>query len=288
MQWSMAARLSEKLTRLISHETVDIPGVRWIAQPLYRRLFKRPAIGRNAYYGLYSSYEQALADVPAGAPGTYDTSAATKMYRNRLDNIRVSDYPVVYWLSRLLPGGVREVFDLGGHIGVTYYGLSRYLDYPSDLRWIIHDVPAVMQAGREWALEHDPQRRLEFAASSDAASGRDLLFTAGALQYLDYTLPELIEALPKPPRHVLVNMVPMHPSRSFFTLQNLGVATCPYRIAAVPEFIDAMHALGYEVIDRWESFERQLRIPFTEGVAVDRYYGFYFRRTDASHDDANP
>ncbi len=282
MQWSSTARLSGKLARLIAHETAELPGVRWIAQPLYRRMFQRPSIGRNAYYGVYPSYEQALADVPAGSSGTYDNDAAAALYRNRLDKIRVSEYPVVYWLSQLLPGGVRQVFDLGGHIGVSYYALARYLDYPSDLRWIIHDVPAVMQAGREWALEHDPPRRLEFAATAESASGRDLLFTSGALQYLDYTLPELLARLQQPPRHVLVNMVPMHPSRSFFTLQNLGVATCPYRIAAVPEFIEAMRQLGYEVVDRWESFERQLRIPFTEGMAIDRYYGFYFRRTNAS------
>ena len=126
-----------------------------------------------------------------------------------------------------------------------------------------------------------------FGSFNDASTLDYSLFgTLSLFLALGMTLPELIEALPDAPRHVLVNMVPMHPSRSFFTLQNLGVATCPYRIAAVPEFVEAMQALGYEVVDRWESFERQLRIPFNPDTVVDRYYGFYFRRSDAVGDHA--
>lgn len=86
-----------------------------------------------------------------------------------------------------------------------------------------------MAAGREWALQHDPERRLSFADSRDAADGTQLLLSTGALQYLDYSLPEFLQRLQRPPPHVLVNLTPMHPSRGYFTLQNLGIAIWPYR-----------------------------------------------------------
>lgn len=267
--------------RRIAIETGQLPGVRLLARPIYRRLFQRPYQPDAHYYGIYDSYAEALADAPPTLPTSYDVEASGRMYRSHLGQIRVSDYPAVHWLSRLLPGQ-RRLFDLGGHIGLSYYGFRRYLDYPADMRWLVHDVPAVVTAGRDWAAKHDPEGRLEFTGARDDANGAGVLFSSGALQYLDYTLPELLQRLDDPPPHVLINMVPMHPTRSYFTLQNIGFAICPYRIAALPEFTAGMEALGYAIVDRWESFERHLHVPFAPGCNIDRYYGFYFYRTPAS------
>ena len=192
--------------------------------------------------------------------------------------IRVSDYPLVYWLNRLFGEGCRTVFDLGGHDGVTYYSFARLLDYPNDLRWIVHDVPNAMAAGAEWAREHDPRKQLTFAASRFDASGCEVLLSSGTLQYLDYTLPELLAALPLPPSRVLVNLVPMHPKKSFFTLQNMGRAVMPYRVQAIPDFVEAMRLLGYSVLDQWHSGERHLRVPFEPEYRVDGYEGCCFAR----------
>ncbi len=264
--------------RHIAFETGQLPGLRVLAKPIYRRLFQRPYQPEAHYYGVYDSYALALRDAPATLPTTYDVEGSGRMYRNQLDQIRVSDYPVVHWLSRLLATGERRVFDLGGHIGLSYYGFRRYLDYPSDMAWLVHDVAAVASAGRDWAVAHDPNRQLAFTDARDDADGADVLFTSGALQYLEYTLPELLLGLKRPPTHVLINMVPMHPSRDYFTLQNIGFAICPYHVAALPTFIASMEALGYVIVDRWETFERHLEVPFAPGCDVDRYYGFYFRR----------
>lgn len=269
--------------RRIVKEIAELPGLRTFARPLYRRVFRRPYGSSNTYYGVYETYAQAkaAADALRSLPSTYDTEAAGRMYRGRIEVLTVSDYPLAYWLWRLFEQGQRRVFDLGGHIGVSYYGFQRYIDYPVDMRWLVHDVPSVMEAGRGWAVEHDPARRLAFADAREDADGQDLLLSAGALQYLDYTLPELLRRLSQPPRHVLVNLTPMHPDRSYFTLQNLGIAICPYRIMARPAFIQEMEALGYRIHDRWESPERTVRIPFAPAYGVDRYYGFYFLLEDA-------
>lgn len=264
----------------IAMEASELPVLRMLSRPIRRKLFQRPYRDGNDYYGVYETFaaahEAAQALSTRSLPATYDTDAAGRMYRAHLKSIRVSDYPLVYWLARLFAAGQRRLFDLGGHIGVSYYGFHHYLDYPSDLAWTVHDVPAVMAAGRKWASEHDPARKLAFAESADGADGHDILMSTGALQYLDYTLPELLQRLQAKPRHVLVNLTPMHPTRSFFTLQNLSIAICPYRVMSVPEFTSGMEALGYRMLDHWQSFERHLRVPFEPGCIVDSYHGFHF------------
>lgn len=274
---SAAGGLAGRFKR-IANEAAELPVIRWLAKPIYRKLFRRPDLEGYVYYGRYESYSEALADAPPALPASYDVQAAGRMYVDRHQKIRVSDYPLVYWLQRQFDAGQRTVFDLGGHIGVSYYGFEKYMDYPADMRWVVHDTPSTVAAGRAWALRHDPSRRLSFADSPDAANGCDVLITSGALQYLDYTLPELLERLPDPPAHVLINQTPMHPETSYFTLQNISIANCPYRVMAVPEFISAMQALGYELQEQWESYERQLRVPFEPDCTVDCYRGFYLQK----------
>src|SRR3546814_17478477 len=95
-----------------------------------------------------------------------------------------------------------------------------------------------MAAGRRWAQGHDAERQLSFTDSVEHADGQDILLRTGALQYLDYTHPELMQRLRRKPRHVLVNLTPMHPDRSLFTLQNLTIEHCQYRgmsVQAIPE-----------------------------------------------------
>jgi putative methyltransferase (TIGR04325 family) len=85
----------------------------------------------------------------------------------------------------------------------------------------------------------------------------------------------------RPPGRVIVNLVPMHPERAYFTLQNLGIAICPYRVMCLPAFVDEMAALGYELRDRWELPERHIRVPFERWASIDAYHGMYFARPPA-------
>lgn len=257
-------------------------GLRWLREPLYRRRFRRPFGEGNLYYGMYPDREQAQAAADALSsreiPASYDTEAAGRIYRNLVDTVRVSDFPLIHWLHRLIGDGARSVFDLGGNIGVSYYSFARYLDYPPDLRWTVHDLPHAMAAGRKRALTQDPGGRLGFADSERDADGRDVLVVTGALQYLPYSLPELLGALHAPPPHVLLNLTPMREDREFYTLQNLGIAICPYKVTSRPRLVDGMAALGYELRDRWTSTERHLEVPFHADARVDGYSGACFRR----------
>jgi putative methyltransferase (TIGR04325 family) len=262
--------------RRIANEISELPGLRLLAEPYYRRRFRAHRRG-NAYYGTYASFEEARRDIPPGLPADYNTDAAAQLYAHRLDHVEASDYPALFWLQKLLEQGARRIFDLGGHVGVSYYAFRKLLNYPPDLRWQVHDVAAVMEKGRQLAAGRDPHGQLHFV-ERDQADGCDVLMAKGALQYLDYGLAEFLGTLRERPRHLLINLTPMHALRTVFTLQHIGVAVCPYRIGAEPEFLSDLGALGYRQVERWEHHERSVRIPFHPAASIDRYYGYCFSR----------
>lgn len=258
-------------------ETLKLPLLMPLARHLYHGYFERQRKG-NHYLGVHASYAEALAAVPAGLRKGFDHADAAGQYRNRARNLWIGDYPVLYWLQRLLDGGCRRVFDLGGHIGVAYYAFQPYGRYPTDLHWLVSDLPTTMAAGREWAREHDPAGLLGFADDKQQADGQDLLLVLGAMQYFDYDFAAWLGTLAAPPPHLIINTTPLHDSRGFYTLQNMGFACVPYHVQARPAFLEAMAALGYRVVDAWRNDERQCHVPFNDDCDVDGYSGFYLCR----------
>jgi putative methyltransferase (TIGR04325 family) len=262
--------------RRIVNELREFPGISLVARPWYRRGFRSHRRG-NAYFGVYPSFADAQNDIPPGLPPDYNSEAAANLYASRLSQLEASDYPALFWLQRFIKMGERRIFDLGGHVGLSYYAFAAHMEYPDDLLWQVHDMAAVMDRGRALAAERDPRRQLEFVGL-EQVDGCDVLMAKGALQYLDYSLPELLRRQQVLPRKLLINLTPMHPSRSFFTLQHIGVAVCPYRISALPEFLFEIRALGYQLVERWEHLERSVQIPFHPHSSIDRYHGFCFSR----------
>lgn len=100
----------------------------------------------------------------------------------------------------------------------------------------------------------------------------------GSLQYLPDTLAARLAALASRPRHLLLNLTPLHETRSFFTLQSIGTAYCPYRICAAGPFIESLANLGYDLVDQWENPEKRCEIAFHPEHSLDRYHGFHFRQ----------
>lgn len=255
-----------------------IPFVRAMQEASYaRRFLAHTAVTHHIYRGVYATFDEARASIPPTRAAGYDNSESAELYRERTRRVFINDYPMMLWLDRFLSQGARHIFDVGGHIGIAYYAYQKYLAYPAALRWTVQDVPAVNAAGARWAADHDPARRLAFADSINAASGSDLLFAAGSLQYLEYTLADALLRMAQPPRFLLLNSVPVHPSQSYFTVQNIGVALCPYRVTADREFLGSLTALGYELQDRWENPQRHCTVPFHPELSLDRYFGFAFR-----------
>ncbi|HET6554442.1 MAG TPA: methyltransferase, TIGR04325 family [Dyella sp.] len=268
---------------LMARGVAELPVVRQVSSPLYRNYFRKPCRRGNLYFGVYKTYEDALEQAhqlsSMQLPSTYDVDGATTKYLDQIESLRPCDYPAMFWIDRILRDSGRRVFDLGGHLGVAYYSYRRYLSYPADLVWRVHDLPRVMAAGKSLARELDPAGSLQFCETPTGGDGFDLLISSGALQYLDYRLPDLIDRLDRPPRHVLFNLTPLHAEKSFFTLQNLGIAICPYRVESQVRLIEDMQARGYTLRDHWRLGERNLRIPFEPGYEVGSYHGCYFERT---------
>jgi putative methyltransferase (TIGR04325 family) len=260
---------------------------RFSSLPLFdswrRRRFERQfathvegGYGGNLYRGVYASFADAQASAPRSKPIGYDNPAAAGLYLERIRRVYPSDYPVMLWLEKLFRAGHKSVFDFGGHIGIGYYAYRKYLSYPEGLRWTVHDVPAVVKQGRELAQSMDTHRCLSFADSHAAADGHDVFFAAGSLQYLSITLADILGPLQRRPRHLVLNLLPLHPTASFFTLQSIGTSFCPYRIDQFGEFVKSITRLGYVQKDTWENPDKRCMIAFDPAHSIDRYYGFMF------------
>lgn len=252
------------------------PGVRDWRMAQFERAF---AAGQRVgtCRGVFATAGEAAASAPPTRALGYDHVDAGAMYRDRMERAFSGDYPMMVWLQRALNDGARRVYDLGGHIGLSYYVYQRYLAFPPELRWTVHDVPAVMVAGRIEAERLDTQRRLDFTEDRAAAADADCLFSAGCLQYLEDTLADRLAALQRRPRWVLVNLLPLHPERAYWTLQSIGTAYCPYRIQRTADFFGAIEALGYERLETWENLDKSCWVAYDPEHSLDRYHGAAFR-----------
>jgi putative methyltransferase (TIGR04325 family) len=257
------------------------PGVHGLRKANAARSFRRKNAPGNPFFGVFGSLEEAKAAVPPGASDSYDSPAAGELYRERLERVFPHDYPVLFWMKPILPD-VRRVFDLGGHVGIANYTYERYLGALASVEWTVCDVPSVVEAGRRIAASRG-RRGLSFTTRYEDASGADVLFGSGVLQYLtNGFLPDLLSRLPVPPRHLFINLLPTTDKPTFFTLNNIQAAICPYLVMNEREFVASIVRLGYRQIDSWSTPEKKCIIPLYPDRSVHAYRGFYFGRDGAS------
>jgi putative methyltransferase (TIGR04325 family) len=251
-----------------------VPGLGQVLEADYARAFaRRPA---NRFRGVYRTFAEAEAAIPTGQPVGYDHDAMTTMYRDRMDKACQSDYAVLFWMREILRAQpAASVFDVGGHVGVSFHGWRRYLDYQPGLRWLVQEVPAVAAAGATLAKERGATQ-LSFTSDLAAGRGCDVLLSAGALQYVDLTVPQLLAAVGSRPRHLVLNKLPVYDGEGFWTVQSTGRAFHAYRIYNRTELVTSIEALGYRLVDDWQNREQHCEIPFTRGKDIDAYSGFYF------------
>lgn len=242
----------------------------------YERLFAHSR-GSILYRGVYHSFEEAERAAPAVQPIGYNNPESSLIHRSEVDHVNPRDYPVLFWLGEALRAGARTIVDLGGHVGHKFYAFRKYLHYPEGLTWLVCDVPAVTEAGRALAQVMSEGDRIRFTTRFEDADGCDLLLAAGCLQYIDEPLHARLARLRHPPAHVLLNGLPLHPSRSFVTLQNIGTAFCPYRVFRRADFLSEMAGVGYHVRDEWLNPEKSMAVPFHDDARVSSYSGLYLR-----------
>ncbi len=254
-----------------------MPGVRHLRRAAYERRFASARAG-HMFRGIYASFDGAQRDAPATAPLGYDNPQSTGLYIGRVE-VQAHDYPAFFWLAQSLHDGMRSIADLGGNVGIKFRALQSLKPLPAGARWLVIDVPQVVRRGQALCRPDDPgTAALRFSDRFADASGCELLYASGTLQYLPQSLGEMIGQLDRPPRRIVVNTTPIHETLSFFTLNSIGSAYCPYRVQARGSFLAEMAAAGYTLRDSWLNPGKGMQIPFSEGHDIRDYSGFCFDR----------
>lgn len=260
----------KKIVRRVKESAV----VRRLRERRYEAWFSRATVEGFPFRGVYESRAAALRAAPSTRPATYDVPSAADLHAAELSQVALSDYPVMFWLQRLLDESP-VVCDFGGHVGTKYRAFASYLRYPAALRWRVSEVPSVAEAGKRLA-EAEGDTQLEFTSGFAAADGADVFLGSGVMQYLEEPLWTQLAALRVPPPHVLLNKTPWRDGPPLFTVQNIHVAFVPYQIFSRDEFLGGMAKLGYELVDRWHNLDRASHVPFHPEVKAE-HVGLYFR-----------
>jgi putative methyltransferase (TIGR04325 family) len=235
---------------------LQLPPLVQLRRLRYERQFRGIRAG-HLFRGVFPSFDEAARSAPASTPVGYDHDAPAGMYQDR--PIFSEDYAVLFWLARVLGPGQR-VFDHGGHAGSAFDAWVRVLPLPAGVTWQIHDVAAVCAEGRrrnEQRIGTKPAFTTDFAD----ASGADVLLASGSLQYIAQPLAERLASLPRKPRHLLLNQLPVHPREQYVTLQNIRTCFCPYVVFHDDAFFASLRALGYTLRHRWENPAKSCHVP---------------------------
>ncbi|MDM0031919.1 methyltransferase, TIGR04325 family [Variovorax sp. J22P271] len=250
-----------------------LPLPRAFREAAYRRKFI-DNVDEHLFMGSYESFEAAAAAAPKSKPMGFDNAEeARRLFSQK---IFFYDYPALFWIARSFEDGLRSVFDLGGHAGIKYYAFRRVLNYPSGLRWKTCDVAGVIQAGREIAAERGIGEELSFTSDYQEATGFDVLFISGCLQFLPERMPQILAALPVKPKRIILNTTTVHPERTIFTVHSLGFGFCPYRIQKHDELMAELVEAGYVRRDAWRNEGKLIEVPFVEGGDAAYYAGCCF------------
>ncbi|WP_454903302.1 TIGR04325 family methyltransferase [Variovorax gossypii] len=238
----------------------------------YRRKFLNNQ-DENLFMGSFESFAAAEAGAPPSKAVGYDNAEAAKLYSPQ---IYFYDYPALFWLGRSIDAGLTRVFDLGGHIGIKYYAFRRVLSYPDNLHWTVCDVPGVVESGRALAVQREATAQLDFTTDPRDASGCDLLYASGSLQYLPQRIDAILASLAVKPKRIILNTTAVHPERTIYTLNSIGVAVCPYRIEHYDELMAELMRSGYKKRDAWRNEGKPIEVPFVDGGDKPYYAGCCF------------
>jgi len=231
----------------------------------------------NLFKGIYESYQEAIGYSPETKTIGYDNKAPAGMYKDRVGKLYPYDYPVLFWLEKILDDDNNRVFDFGGHIGLSYYSYIKYLSIKK-INWLVYDLDEVVNAGIEFAREQDKAHQLNFTRDLSEASGFDVFLASGSLQYLEGNLTDILSGLSDWPKYIVVNMLPAYKGKGFYTLQNIGTAFCPYQIFNNDDFINGVLDNGYELFDEWRNEDKACEVAFEPEHSLDHYKGYIFKK----------
>ncbi len=266
--------LGSRLWQALLEEAERVPAVRAALIRSYKRDFDAVRGSARIFYGIYQSFPEAIRDIPPGNPEGHDSEAVALRLAGG-DPVRPSDYPILFWLQKLLPD-CRLLFDLGGGVGISYFAYRGLLQFRAGMTWLIDELPAVAALGaRSAGTQSDPA--LRYTSSIGELAHADILLASGSLHLIEKPFDLLRSAAALPP-HFLINKVPLVDRPAAVTLHNLGAAFCAYHLFNRTQFVDEVRSLGYELQHEWATPDLSARIPYFPQYRVTAYSGFYFRK----------
>jgi putative methyltransferase (TIGR04325 family) len=228
------------------------------------------------FQGLYADYAHAFAAASRKGIAGYDHDGVAPVSFEAMCRVEAWDYPVMFWLGRLLAGG-GNVLDAGGHMGTKYRAFAPYLDYGEAVTWTVYDLPAIVRAGRAKAMA-DGLDALSFVEHIADAPAPTVFLASGLLQYLDRPIEDLLGQIESPPQWLLFNKVAFHACGPAVTLERIGNALVPYQMRKHKSFVDGIQRLGYRLADSWRIAELSHTICTHPEIGPSENRGFVFRR----------
>jgi putative methyltransferase (TIGR04325 family) len=244
-----------------------------VLRAAYEGYFETATGHQRMFRGLYRDFPSAAADAPRGKQIGYDGAATATRHAHERHFLFPSDYPVLFWLDRLLPEA-KLVFDVGGDVGNRYLAFRKYLTYADNLTWLVNEIPAVVEVGRTVARE-ERASHLQFTTEYTRLAEADILLASGVLQVLE-DWNGFLRRAPSLPRHLLINRTPIGDQPHMVTLCAIGVSFNPYHIFNRRSFVGAFTDLGYRLVDEWRASELGCQIPDHASHSLDAFSGFYF------------
>ena len=260
-----------------------LPVGRWLRMlPLFPRYYISLIMARTDHTGLHSgvyrSYAEAHADIPPSRLAGWDHEDSASLWLDNIAPVRPSTYMVFFWLSKLYGAG-QQLVDLGGSIGLTYYGYRRFSQMPDGARWSVVEVSSLARQGRQVAAR-EQVTDLDFIDDLSAAPACDMLLSAGAMQFMESSVPGLLERMAAKPRYILLNKLPVTPDEGYWTLHNYGPAVTPMQVYNRAAFVGYFEQAGYRLKDSWDVEDLDCLIPFHPERFVRFFSGYLFERID--------
>lgn len=254
-----------------------VPGLNVVSKRRYNRRFEKNPYGEQLYRGIFKTYADALASAPSDVSLGYDNEGPAGLYEELQLKIEDYDWPVLFQLEKIAVENA-TVFDFGGHVGIKYYSYRRHLSRMPQI-WTVCDVPAVVARGEELAEEWG-ETALRFTQHFGRLAGKDTLLCLGSLQYVPEDLSDLLLSVEYEdlPNRVILNTTPFTEEETFYTLNNFGPATAPYKIQNREDFVANVEAVGYRLVQTWSNPGRACEVPFQDERKPFKYLGMMFHK----------
>jgi len=163
-------------------------------------------------------------------------------------------YPAIFHLSRIIEAkkNLTTICDVGGSAGQHFYQFRSYLPAERIASWTVIDLPKITAFGAHVASERGAVS-LRFSTDIRAAEGCDVLYSAGAFQFIGDPFFASLAALSAKPRHVLLNKIEIASDGSTFHAIQWQRHQGGYVVSTYgfDDLLSRMDQLGYGLTDHW-------------------------------------